>query len=91
MTMFNFTANNSEKLILWKVSREKRASRELDDEAASARSCARSAEQPELGTSKQPGNIKGTSWQQHTAVVKKPRLTACFLSYTRVKFLHIYV
>jgi hypothetical protein len=44
MTILNFNANNSEKLILCKVAREMRGSRELDDEGASARSCARSAE-----------------------------------------------
>jgi len=43
----SFTGNNSEKLVLCKVAREKRGSRELDDEGASARSCARSAEQTE--------------------------------------------
>jgi hypothetical protein len=47
MTTLNFTGNNSEKLVLCKVAREKRGSRELDDEGASARSCARSAEQTE--------------------------------------------
>jgi hypothetical protein len=90
MKTLSFTGNNSEKLVLWKVAREKRGSRKLDDEGASARSCARSVEQTEWGTSKQPGNIKGTSSRQHTAVVKKPLLIACFLSYTRVKLLHIY-
>jgi hypothetical protein len=80
MTILNFTGNKSQKLVLSKVAREKRGSRELDDEGASARSYAHSAEQTERGTSKQPGNIKGSSSRQDTAVIKKPHLTACFLS-----------
>jgi hypothetical protein len=47
MTTLNLTGNNSEKLVLGKVAREKCGSRELDDEGAGARSCARSAEQTE--------------------------------------------